>query len=254
MALTIGPGITVEGGITAGNVTMPIPPEPTGSLLFNGSNQYLSMTPGFTLGAGAYTIEGWFYNTGSYAVPTGLVGTDQSGALSLINNDSQSFTLDKSGGGGARTYGFVPGVLQANQWQYIILNRNASTQLETVWVGTLVTPGSSVTCSRATVATGGGYVDAGIQINTINYTGISNWVARYYGGYWSGNMTNLRITVGAAVYDSNSLTITAPSVPLTSGANTRYLMLGAVVTTDSSGTQTVTNNNAVTQSAANPFA
>jgi hypothetical protein len=251
MALTVGPGITVEGGITAGNVPMP---EPTGSLLFNGTNQYLSMTPGFALGTGAYTIEGWFYNTGSYAVPTGLVGTDQSGALSLINNDSQSFTLDKSGSGLGRTYGFVPGVLQANQWQYIILNRNASTQLETVWVGTLVTPGSSVTCSRATVATGGGYVDAGIQINTINYTGVSNWVARYYGGYWSGNMTNLRITTGEAVYDSNSLTVTAPSAPLTAGANTRYLMLGAVVTTDSSGTQTVTNNGTVTQSAANPFA
>jgi hypothetical protein len=29
MALTIGPGITVEGGITAGNVTMPVPPAPT---------------------------------------------------------------------------------------------------------------------------------------------------------------------------------------------------------------------------------
>lgn len=225
-----------------------------GSLVFNGSNQYLSMTPGFALGAGAYTIEGWFYNTGSYAVPTGLVGTDQSGALSLINNDSQSFTLDKSGGGGARTYGFVPGVLQANQWQYIILNRNASTQLETVWVGTFVDVDSSVICSRATVATGGGSPVDGTQVNTINYTGVSNWVARYYGGYWSGNMTNLRITTGAAVYDSNSLTVTAPSAPLTAGANTRYLMLGAVVTTDSSGTQTVTNNGTVTQSSANPFA
>ena len=38
MALTIGPGVTVEGGITAGNVPLP---EPTDSLLFNGSNQYL---------------------------------------------------------------------------------------------------------------------------------------------------------------------------------------------------------------------
>ena len=40
-------GVTVQGGITAGDVPMP---EPTGSLLFNGSNQYLSMTPGFALG------------------------------------------------------------------------------------------------------------------------------------------------------------------------------------------------------------
>ena len=253
MALTIESGITVEGGITAGNVIMPIPPAPTGSLVFNGSNSYLSMTPGFALGAGAYTIEGWV-NSRGYGQPTALVGTGQSGALSLINDDSQSYTLDKSGGGGRRTYGFAPGVLQANQWQYFILNRNAGTLLETVWLGTLVTPGSSVTCSRCTVATGGGYVGAGIQTNTLNYTGVCDWVGRYYSGYWSGNMTNLRITVGEAIYDSNNSTVTAPSVPLTSGANTRYLMLGAVVTTDSSGTQTVTNNNAVTQSASNPFA
>jgi len=34
----------------------------------------------------------------------------------------------------------------------------------------------------------------------------------------------------------------------------KYLILGAVVTTDSSGTQTVTNNNAVTQtSVVKPF-
>ena len=253
MALTIGPGVTVEGGITAGDVTMPEPPAPTGSLVFNGSNSYLSMTPGFALGAGAYTIEGWF-NSRGYDQPTALVGTSQSGALSLINDDSQSYTLDKSGGGGRRTYGFAPGVLQANQWQYFILNRNASTLLETVWLGTLVTPGSAVTCSRCTVATGGVYVGAGIQTNTLNYTGVCDWVGRYYSGYWSGYMTNLRITVGAAVYDSNNSTVTAPSVPLTAGANTQYLMLGAVVTTDSSGTQTVTNNNAVTQSASNPFA
>jgi hypothetical protein len=66
-------------------------------------------------------------------------------------------------------------------------------------------------------------------------------------------MTNFRATVGTAVYDSTSSTITAPSAPLTSLANTKYLMLGAVVTTDSSGTQTVTNNNTVTQNALVPF-
>ena len=92
MALTIQSGITVEGGITVGNVPMP---EPTGSLLFNGSNQYLSMTPGFALGTGAYTIEGWFYNTGSYAVPTGLVGTDQSGTQTVTNNGTVTQSATK---------------------------------------------------------------------------------------------------------------------------------------------------------------
>jgi hypothetical protein len=68
-----------------------------------------------------------------------------------------------------------------------------------------------------------------------------------------GNITNYRVTIGAAVYDSNNSTITAPSAPLTSDANTKYLMLGAAVTTDTSGTQTVTNVGTVTQTATVPF-
>jgi hypothetical protein len=55
------------------------------------------------------------------------------------------------------------------------------------------------------------------------------------------------------VYNSNLTTQSTPRGPLTSLANTQYLMLGAVVTTDSSGTQTVTNNNGVTQTSDEPF-
>ena len=224
-----------------------------GSLSFNGSNQYLSMTPGFALGAGAYTIEGWFYNTSTYAAQKGLVATDQSGALSLFNTDAQSFTLDKYGGGGARTYTFPSNTLQVNKWQYIILNRNAGTQVETMWVGTFANNSSYVTCSRATSAAGGTSGSGGTQVNNLDYTGVCNWIGRFYSGYWSGYITNFRATAGTAVYDSTSSTVTAPVAPLFSLGNTKYLMLGATVTTDTSGTQTVTNNNTVTQNANKPF-
>ena len=224
-----------------------------GSLQFNGSSQYLSMSPGTALGTGAYTIEGWFYNNSTYATQKALVATDQSGALSLFNNDAQSFTLDKYGGGGARTYTFPSNTLQVNQWQYIILNRNAGTQVETMWVGTFVNTSAYVTCNRATSAAGGTSISGGTQVNNLDYTGVCNWVGRFYGGYWPGFMTNLRVTVGSAVYDSTSSTIIAPSAPLASLANTKYLMLGAAVTTDTSGTQTVTNNGTVTQTAPVPF-
>jgi hypothetical protein len=167
-----------------------------------------------------------------------------SGALSLFTNDAQSFTLDAYGGLGVVTYNFPANTLQVNKWQYIILNRNASTQVETMWVGTFVNTSSLVTCSRAT---------GGTQVNTINYSGVCNNIGKFYGGYWPGFITNFRATVGTAVYDSNSATVTAPTAPLTSLANTKYLMLGAAVTTDTSGTQTVTNNNTVTQTATKPF-
>jgi hypothetical protein len=224
-----------------------------GSLQFNGSSQYLSMSPGSALGTGAYTIEGWCYNDSTYASQKSLVATDQTGALSLFNTDAQSFTLDKYGGGGARTYTFPSSTLQVNQWQYIILNRNASTQVETMWVGTFVNTSSYVICNRATGAAGGTSVSGGTQVNNLDYTGVCNWIGRFYGGYWSGFITNLRVTVGTAVYDSTSSTVVAPSAPLASLANTKYLMLGAAVTTDTSGTQTVTNNGIVTQTATVPF-
>jgi hypothetical protein len=224
-----------------------------GSLQFNGSTQYLSMSPGFALGTGAYTIEGWFYNNTNYTSQRALVATDQSGALSLFSTDAQSFTLDKYGGGGARTYTFPASTLQINKWQYIILNRNAGTQVETMWVGTFVNTSSYVTCSRATSAAGGTSVSGGTQVNNLDYTGVCNWIGRFYGGYWAGFITNLRATVGTAVYNSTSSTVTAPTDPLTSLANTKYLMLGANVTLDTSSTQTVTNNGTVTQSATVPF-
>ena len=226
-----------------------------GSLQFQPAGaRYLSLSPGTTaLSTGAYTIEGWFYNNLDYVSQRALVATDQSGALSLFTNDAQSFTLDKYGGGGARTYTFPNNTLQVNQWQYIILNRNAGTQVETMWVGTFVNTSAYVTCNRATAAAGGTSISGGTQVNNLDYTGVCNWIGRFYGGYWPGFITNLRITVGSAVYDSTSSTIVAPSAPLTSLANTKYLMLGAAVTTDTSGTQTVTNNNTVTQTSTKPF-
>ena len=226
-----------------------------GSLQFQPAGaRYLSLSPGTTaLSTGAYTIEGWFYNNNDYTAQRALVATDQTGALSLFTNDAQSFTLDKYGGGGARTYTFPSSTLQVNQWQYIILNRNAGTQVETMWVGTFVNTSAYVTCNRATAAAGGTSISGGTQVNNLDYTGVCNWIGRFYGGYWPGFMTNLRVTVGSAVYNSTSSTIVAPSAPLTSLANTKYLMLGAAVTTDTSGTQTVTNNNSVAQTAQVPF-
>ena len=225
-----------------------------GSLQFQPAGaRYLSLSPGTALSTDAYTIEGWFYNNLDYASQRALVATDQTGALSLFTNDAQSFTLDKYGGGGARTYTFPSNTLQVNQWQYIILNRNAGTQVETMWVGTFVNTSAYVTCNRATAAAGGTSISGGTQVNNLDYTGVCNWIGRFYGGYWPGFMTNLRITVGSAVYNSTSSTVIAPSAPLTSLANTKYLMLGAAVTTDTSGTQTVTNNNSVAQTSTKPF-
>jgi hypothetical protein len=228
-----------------------------GSLQFNGTSHFLSLSPGFALGAIQYTIEGWFYNNLNYTSTRALVAPQHpSGAvnaLSLFTNDAQSFTLDAYGGGGTRTYTFPNNTLQVNKWHYIILNRNPN-QRETMWVGTFANTSSLVTCIRATSCSGGTSISAGTQLNNINYSGVTNNIGKYYGGYWPGFITNLRATVGRNVYDSlNDSTVTAPTEPLTSLDFTKYLMLGANVTLDTSGTQTITANGSVTQSATVPF-
>tara|TARA_R110000868_G_scaffold395962_1_gene667983 strand:+ start:1434 stop:2060 length:627 start_codon:yes stop_codon:yes gene_type:complete len=208
------------------------------------------MSPGMTPAADAFTIEGWFYNTSGFTTK-GLLGTDQSVGMSAHMSDNATVVLDRYGGGYAPFYGFGANAFKTNQWQYIVINRNASL-LETMWLGTFVDNFSTVTCARATSCGGGTGVSGGTQTDSQSW-GNSNWVGRFYGGYFPGYITNLKVTIGEAVYDSNSATITAPVAPLTSGANTKYLMLGAVVTTDTSGTQTVTNNGTVTQTATKPF-
>jgi len=249
--IAIGAGINIGGGIFMGgdppNLYTPL----AGSLGFNGTSQYISMTPGWTPAAGAFTIEGWFYNTGDFS-NRALIGTDQSVGMSMFLTSDSNITLDRYGGGYQPSYTWSAGTFKIGQWQYIVLNRNATTNLETMWVGTFNNTATYVTCARATGASGGGSPSGGTQTDSQNWD-ISNQVGKYYGGYFQGFITNLRITIGAAVYDSNNATITAPSAPLTSGANTEYLMLGAVVTTDTSGTQTVTNNGGVTQTGQAPF-
>ena len=204
-----------------------------GSLLFNGSNQSLSLSPGIIFGAGAYTVEGWFYNTSNFN-NKGILGspvTSPTGCMNLHFSSSTLIQSDKNGGGGAFSF-TMASAISLNAWHYFIYNRNAN-GLVAVYIDGV----------RSTAT----YTD------TLNYNTATDTIGRDYAGYWPGYWTNMRITIGTAVYNSSVSTQTNPSEPLISLANTKYLMLGASVTTDSSGTQTVTNNGTVTTSATVPF-
>jgi len=222
------------------------PPTLAGSLSFNGTTARLAnLTPGVYFSTGAFTIEGWFYNNSSLA-NVGLLGTDQTDGLSLFTVDDTTITLDKYGGGGQISYIWVETTIKANTWQYIVLNRDINA-IETMWIGDY---GSSV-AYKAIDTAGSTPLGLGLVQDTFDW-GISNYIGNYYGGYFPGNMTNMRITVGDAKYNSFSSTINIPTAALEADAYTKYLMLGADVTTDSSGNQTITNNN-VTQSGTKPF-
>ena len=204
-----------------------------GSLLFNGSNQSLGLSPGVTFGAGTFTLEGWFYNNSSFS-NKGIIGspvTSPIGCMNLYFANNTTITSDRNGGGGSFSY-TMASAISLNQWHYFIYNRNAD--------GTTAVYIDGVRCTAT-------------SLDTLNYTTATDTIGRFYGGYWPGYWTNMRMTIGTAVYNSNLTTQVTPRGPLTSLANTKYLMLGATVTTDSSGTQTVTNTNGVTQTSDKPF-
>jgi hypothetical protein len=205
-----------------------LPPSLAGSLVFNGSNQSLGLSPGITFGAGAFTVEGWFYNNSSF-VTKGILGspvTSPTGCMNLFFTSSTIITSDKNGGGGQFNY-TMGSAISLNAWHYLIYNRNSG-GVTAVYI-------DGVRCTAT-------------SNDTLNYNTATDTVARHYGGYFSGYWTNMRITIGTAVYDSSQSSQSTPTTPLTSLVNTKYLMLGAAVTTDTSGVQTVTNNNTVTQS------
>jgi hypothetical protein len=202
-----------------------------GSLLFNGTNQYLSLSPGVTFGSGAFTFEGWF--NASNVTNKGILGASgtNDGGMQLYFSSSTVITSDKNGGGGSYSY-TMGSAITLNVWHYMIYNRNAN-GLTAVYI-------DGVRCTST-------FTDS------LNYTGSTDKIGHNYQGYFPGYWTNMRMTIGTAVYDSNSTTQTNPGTALTSLANTKYLMLGSVVTTDSSSTQTVTNNNGITTTLSAPI-
>lgn len=223
------------------NTTVPL----AGSLLFNNNtNAYLNISPGVTIGSGAYTIETWFYNNVDWDSQRCLLGgfTASTGSISVFftvpSAGTLSVTTDKYGGGGQRSY-TVP-TPSLNQWHHFAMTRNAS-QVETVFIDGV----------KSTGAAGGTSVSGGQQVNNLDYTGSSLNIAKFYGGFWTGYLTNMRINVGSNIYDPAAASITVPNTaPLAvTSPFTKYLMLGDTVTSDASSTQTVTNNSSlVTQS------
>ena len=204
---------------------------PNGNIAW-GTTSYLSMTPGLKFGAGAFTIEFWF-NTSNFS-SRGILGGDNAiaGFLNLHFDHDKSITVDKNGGGGAFSFSTNTSITP-NIWHYLVLNRNANGAVAFFIDGVKWTP--SVTTS------------------SIDYTAFTPHIGRDYAGGWSGNLTNFRVTIGSAVYDSNATSLTNPNSELTTLTNTKYLMLGSSVTGDASSTQTVTNNNNVSTSTSKPF-
>lgn len=200
------------------------------SIVFTPST-YLTMSPGITPGTGAFTIETWLKTASSIHGGDIIGNANSGGSLSFILDSATNLHID---GYGIAAYHYTPATaLQPNTWYHIAISRDSSNN-ETVWIN-------------------GVRSSTGVQTDTINYSSaavginwaVCTWCVAGSSTFNGERLTNLRVVVGSSLYNPNSATITVPTLPLSVVTNTKLLLLfndASSITSDASGTQTITNN------------
>jgi hypothetical protein len=207
------------------------------SVLFNGSNQYLSI-PGnaaFNFGTGNFTIEWWQYMTsqpsnprvfsiGNYPSTTIGVSIEGSGTFYLWENSSVGFSYSLTADG------------YLNRWLHFAISRN----------------NGNTSIFKNGIQIGSSYSDTNNINNTSTALSIGQESSATAASYFPGYISNLRILNGTALYTSN---FTPSTTPLSAIANTSLLACqSATIIDNSTNNFTVTNNNGATvSSAVTPF-
>jgi len=246
---TTSPGslLTVNGSVNATSMSVPsstmaITPV-GGSLLFSSNYLTLPAAAG-TLGTGNWTIECWWkwsYTSQNYATIISK-GIDSTGA-----QGSWSFGVRTSGDGlwfaYAGTTGSFTNVQSSNScndgnWHHLAVTLNGTTL--TLWMDGV----SQITATTPASFNFGGTVSNSTLIgyNTRNAAYVNGWVS------------NLRVIVGTALYNSNFV---PPTAPLTAITNTQLLLnvasSGSYITDSSTNAYTSTPTNNVSYASQTPF-
>jgi hypothetical protein len=191
------------------------------------------MSPGITPGTQPFTIELWL-KTGSTVKGGSIIGNSNAvGSLSFILDNATKMHTD--GYGQSATNFTLPITLQPNTWYHIALVRDGANK-ETVWINGARSTSGQQDDSR-------NYYSPATGINWATCT----WCVEGSSKFAGERITNLRFLVGTALYNTASATITVPTPPLTSIANTKLLLLtnsAGTFTVDTSGNQTITNTGA----------
>jgi hypothetical protein len=237
--ITSTTGAIFTASITGNTLTVSTVPSNAfgGSLGFNGTNQYLTFSPGMQFASTAYTFECSFYQTGaSGSGQAALIGSTSTGGYAVSTVGTTGIRVTSTAGGN----NLYTATLPYNTWHHVAVTRNSS-GVETVFIN-------------------GTRSSTGTITNNTNYTGYTNYVGVQQGLTWlfPGQITNLRITTSSNVYDPTASTITIPVGQLPSITNTKLLLLASTSTsilTDTSGIQTVTQGGGsnVSYSNTSPF-
>lgn len=213
------------GGSSGGNAVRTFA---AGSLLFDGTSQYLSIpsNAAFQFGTGDWTIETWFY----------------------LNSTSGSVIIDMRNG---ITLNAGPMILVSTSLAYNVANTNTITGTTTlstgIWYHVAVVKSSGSTKMYLNgIQEGSTYSDSNTYV--LNGPVIGKYSGSGATAYFGGYMTNFRIVKGTAVYTA---AFSLP-LPLTVITNTSLLLLvnsDANKIVDSSlNNFTVTNNGGITYS------
>ena len=182
-----------------------------GSGYFDGSGDYLNFAGATAnaMGSGDFTIEGWFYLTGT----TGQGGSGEQGIIGVNTVAASRLTIRLQGtspkvmswwlnGPGNNVAGTT--AIQQNTWYHFALVRSgsASNNVKLYLNGVLESQGTSTYD-----------VPTGDYVVGRTYTDLN-------GEYWNGFLSGIRAVKGTAVYTGN---FTPPTAPPTAISNTSYL-------------------------------
>ena len=187
-------------------VTMPT--AGTGSILLNGTNQYISIpnNSAFNFGTGDFTIEFWLYCSSDWASMTnpGIAGQkagDSTNGWQIyrnINSPNMNIRI-------TATNDYVASATPAtNVWEHWAVVRNGTTL---TWYKNGIQAGS--------------YTGVSADISDVTGTFYSGYTQTWGGYFGNGYISNLRILKGTALYTANFTTPTAPLSPIT---NTSLLL------------------------------
>jgi len=178
-----------------------------GSGYFNGSTDYLSLasSAAFGVGTGDLTIEAWVYCTSLSNVYQGIISTrvetpaNYPGLGLVIDNSRIQFTILNLSGALTDSAN-----IPLNQWVHVAGVRSGTN--------------AALFVNGVRKASG---------TNSENGTAATLVIGRYYTGsnnyYINGNLSNIRLVKGTAVYDPTLTTLTVPTTPLTAITNTSLL-------------------------------
>ena len=157
----------------------------TGSVLFDGTGDYLSLASSndFAYGTYDFTWEGWLYvenfDSGKYVLDHGT----NVGIIEIFSSSGKMIYYNATTGGGSSLYTTGFGIVSLNTWNHFAAVRNGGTT-------SLYLNGN-----LSTSASDGHNYNGSTSLNIGRYGGDSN--------YFSGYISNLRLLKGTALYTSD---------------------------------------------------